>query len=185
MATQFFSDLSIETAANSTYNAALAAATTDLSKQNQRTSLDQSAIQNDQYGVGCTISLTDPSSYESCVSSEEQTAANANTDEAAAENQASQDLSAYASAANTYQEELSTFIGQMIALSWPSKYNEAVNDVADAVRAYRSDLTTVSGVTTSTPTSTISALNAQLATDVGNFNDAINVLKAELSQAPI
>ena len=181
---QFSSDLSTQAAANSTYNAALAAATTDLNKQNQQIAQDQSTIQNGEDGTGCTISLTDPSSYESCLSSEEQTEASANTNETAAESQATQDLSQYASAANIYEQALSTFIGQLIGLSWPSQYNEAVNDVVDAARTYRGDLATVSGISTSTPMSQISAINSQLSTDVGNFNDAISALKAQLSQAP-
>ena len=125
------SDLSTEEAANDAYVKAFALVNADLIKQSQKIDLDDSAIMNDKSGAGCIASpsINDPSSYPDCVSSEEQTAANATTDLASAQSQENRDYSQYASLANTYAAALSTFIGQVTGLRWASQYNGAANAV--------------------------------------------------------
>jgi hypothetical protein len=184
-ATQYTSDLATESAANSTYNGTFSQVSADISQQEQRITQDSTTETNDEAGGGCTVSYTDPSSFPACVSSEEQTAENARTDANAALNQLNQDYSQYASAADTYASALSTFIGQVVGLNWPSKYNEAVNAVVTTARTFRNDLADESAVTDSTPQSTVSAINAQSQMDIGTFNDALNALKAELPQAAL
>jgi hypothetical protein len=183
LAIQFYGDLSTESAAASTFSAQDALLTAAIGKLGQRIALDNAAITNDSFGAGCIGSLSaDPSTYTNCASSEEQTAANAESDKAVAQGQATQYLSQCGSAAGTLQSALSTFIGQLIALPWPSKYNEAVNTVVSTARTLREVLGEQAAVTFSTPSATVSALDASQSTDIGNFNDAINVLKAELGQ---
>ncbi|HUJ65521.1 MAG TPA: hypothetical protein VLX59_08290, partial [Acidimicrobiales bacterium] len=144
------------------------------------------AITNDKSGAGCIASpsINDPSSYASCVSSEEQTAANASTDLASAQSQENRDYSQYASLANTYAAALSTFIGQVTALRWASQYNEAAKAVVSTAGKVRSDLESEGAVTDATPTSRVSLVNVHSAIDRKNFGDALSTLKAALSQGP-
>jgi hypothetical protein len=174
----FATDYATESAADKTYVAAFSSVTADLTSQDQRISQDTNTVQANEYGGGCSVA--DFSTYESCVSSEEQTANNANQDMTAAEAQIQTDYQQYASTASTYQSALSNFIGQVIALPWPSTYDSYVNAMVTAARAFRTDVTYQAAVTSSTPQSTVSTITAQAGTDVGNFNDAISALKAAL-----
>ncbi len=182
VAVQFYGDLSTESSAASAYLGTDGLLTTALGTLGKRIALDNAAITNNQYGTGCTISLTDPTSYTDCLSSEQQTAANARTDEANAQSQAAQDVTQYDSAVGTYQAALTTFVGQLIALPWPTHYNEAVNAVVTTARALRDVLSEQASVTLTTPSATVSSYDAQNGVDAGNFNDAVNALKAELEQ---
>jgi hypothetical protein len=179
------SALATETAANQTYNGEWSQITTDVNNQGQRISSDTATLNSDQYGAGCigSVSITDPSSYTDCVSSEEQAAATARSDSEAAVSEVDQDYVKYGSVAGTYETALSVFIGEIVGLSWPSRYNEAVNAVVSTARTFRSDLANEAAIAPTTPSSAVSAINAQSGTDVGSFNDALNVLRAELGQA--
>lgn len=183
VAAQFMSDLNPEVAANEAYIGAVGLINADTTKQSQKIALDNAAITSNEFGAGCTISTTDPSSYSNCLSSEQQTAANARSDLASAQGQEDQDVAQYASANTTYSTAITTFIGQLIALPWPSQYKQAVNAVVTTARAFRTDLANASAISTSTPSSIQSSINARVTTDGGNFNDALSALKARLGQA--
>jgi hypothetical protein len=179
---QFGSAIATERAASQASLAASNAALSDITKQNQRIEQDQTTVSSNSYGSGCSIA--DFSNYESCVQGEEQQAADAQNDEAAANAQIATDNQQFAAAFSTFETALSTFVGQLVATSWPPPMNEAVNNLVEYSRQYRSALAEQGAIPaiSDTPQATITAVGAQATTAAGNFTDAINVVKADLTQ---
>ncbi len=175
---QFLSDLATESVANHAYAAAFQGATSDINTQDQRIQQDQTTVSSNEGGVGCNPA--DFTSYGSCAQSEDQQASTAQNDEAAATAQIQTDYQQYASAASTYEAAVSAFVGQLVALPWPAQMNAPVNAVVGTARQFRNDLAQEGAVNSNTPSATISAIQAQTGTDVGNYNDAINVVRAAL-----
>jgi hypothetical protein len=178
LAHQFGGALTTESQSDQAYVAAFNGANSDITKQDQQIQQDQTTYNSDLYGSGC-----DPanlSGYESCVQSEEQQASSAESDVAAANAQIQNDYQQYATSANTYGGALSSFIGQVVGMPWPPSMNPSVNEMVMAARQFRSDLAQQAAVTSSTPSATVSAINAQAGTDIGNFDDSISVTKAAL-----
>jgi hypothetical protein len=186
VAVEFMNDLSTEEAADNAYTSAFDLVNLDIIRQSQKIDLDKAAITNDESGAGCiaTASINDPSTYPSCVSSEEQTAANARTDLGSALSRDKQDYSQYADIANKYAAVLSAFISQVIKLRWASQYNQAAEAVVSTARMVRTDLENAGAITESTLTSRVSLINVHSAIDRGNFSDALSALRSKLASAP-
>ncbi len=164
------------TGPNVTYANALNAAFADVAKQERKLTLDDGAIQTDRFGRGCNAA--DAAAYASCQSSERQLAANAEADAAGAQAQVDADFVQAASAASTYLSVLQAFIGQMVALPWPSALSRYVSTMVAAARSYRKDVSFAAGISPNTPQSSISAFSAKSGVDAGHFNDALSALKA-------
>ena len=152
----------------------------NVTQENQRIATDESTVTSNEFGGGC--SFGDFSTYDSCLLSEEQTADNAREDELAADGAVDEDYVQYASAALTYETALSAFIGQLVALTWPSKFETAVVAVAESARALRTDVVDETAFNSSSLSTVVSAIQAQTGTDVGTFNDDLSVLTAELAK---
>jgi hypothetical protein len=180
LAQGYASALSTESAANQTYLASGNGANADITKQNQRLQQDATTYQANEFGLGCNAA--DFSTYESCVHGEEQAATSAENDEAAADAQLQRDVQQYSSASSTFETSLSNFISQIVDLPWPGSMTTDVGNLLGMARKFRSDLALQAAVTPSTPTGTVSAIQAQGGIDVGNFNDALSVIKADLLQ---
>jgi hypothetical protein len=176
---QFGLALAAETSASQAAVANSATVTADITKQNQRLQQDENTYDSNVAASGCMF--TDPA-YESCAQSEEQMATNAQSDEAAATAQIQADEQQYSSGAATLETALSTFIGQVVTISWPSQLNSAAGVLVTAARQYRNDVADQAAVSPSTPTATLQAIQAQAGQDVGNLNDAISAVKSELLQ---
>lgn len=181
LVSSFATSLATETTANMTYLTAFDAATSDRTEQEQKLALDNSTIQAIGFGEGCNA--TDASTYPSCVTSEEQTAAYARSDAAAVEAQVEAGFQHYASSASRYQSALGTFVGQMDGLPWPSAYRKFVNTAVTAARTFRRVVFLQYAALASSPQSSVSAINAQTLVDRGKFVDAVSALKGALGNA--
>ena len=180
VASQYVQDYDSQKAANQAFTTAVNPAIADERTQQQRIAQDDTTEQQNSYGVGCTVSVTDFSAYNSCVAGEEQAYNAAQSDATAAQGQYQEDFQTVSSNTSTYETAISVFIGQVVALSWPPKYTESVTEVLTAARAYRNDLADAAALSPSTPQATNDAIQAQSGTDVGNLNDALSVLGAKL-----
>jgi hypothetical protein len=169
-------DMATVTGANVTYSTALNAAFADLESQERKLTLDYGAIQADRFALGCNPS--DTTGYASCQASELQLVTNAQNDAATAQARVDADFQEARSAASTYQSALRAFIGQMLALPWPSAINRYVNTLVISARSYRRDIAREAAVSPATPQSSLSAFAAQSGVDVAHFNAAISALKA-------
>ena len=94
------------------------AANADVAQQTNRIAEDQTTIQNNGSGAGCNPA--DYSNYLSCVSQEQQTAANAESDETAAVAAAKNDHAQMEAAIQQNETSFSTFITQLDAMTWPT-----------------------------------------------------------------
>jgi hypothetical protein len=177
---QFSTDLVTETAANHAFYAASTATQTDIGKQEQRIQQDQAAYNAGLAGTGCDPS--DLGGYATCVEQDDSQAAAAASDQTAAQGQVQTDNEQFASASSTYQGALSTFIGQVLALPWPSGLSTAEAALLSTSRQFRDDLAQGGAIATTASAETVSGINAQLSTDVGNFNDAANATRAAFAQ---
>lgn len=178
LANSFTADLASESTANTAYLTAFNTATTDITMQEQKLTLDNNTIQHIGFGQGCNEA--DPSTYSACVASEDQTAAYARSDAAAVEAQVQADFRQYTATATTYESALSTFIGQVAGLPWPSVYNKYVHATVTTARTFRRDVSLQEAVLASTPPSSGSATNTQTLIDGGKFVGAISALKGAL-----
>ena len=178
LVSSFTTDLAKETNANTNYVTALHAATDDITKQEQKLTLDNNTIQRIGFGQDCNAA--DTSTYSSCVTSEDQTAAYARSDAAAVEADVQADFQRYASSATTYQSALRTFIDQMVGLPWPSAYDKDVDMTVSAASAFRRDVALQEAVLASTPQSSVSAANARALIDGGKMIAAIRALQGAL-----
>ncbi len=149
LASTFTADLATETTADTNYVTALNAATSGITQEEQKLTLDNNTIQKIGFGQDCDAA--DASTYSSCVTSEDQTAAYARSDAAAVEADVQTDFQRYASSASTYRSALGTFIGQMLGLPWPSGYDKDVNATVTAARAFRTDVALQEAVLASDP----------------------------------
>ena len=174
----FTTDLATETTANTDYVAALTAATSGITMQEQKLTLDNNTIQKIGFGQNCDAA--DTSTYPSCVTSEDQTAAFARSDAASVEAQVQADFQQYASTASRYRSALGTFIGQVLGLPWPGAYNKDVEATVSTARAFRKDVALQEAVLASTPQSSVSAINARALIDGGNFIAATRALRGTL-----
>ncbi len=95
LASSFTTDLATETTANKSYVTALSAATSGITSQEQKLTLDNNTIQRIGFGQDCNAA--DTSTYSSCVASEDQTAAYARSDAASVEAAVQADFQRYAS----------------------------------------------------------------------------------------
>lgn len=98
--------------------AAITAANADIAKQADRVSTDQTTYQNNEFGTGCSVA--NETAYLSCVSEEQQTAANAQTDETAAIATAKGDHSQAEVADQQMENVISTFVQQLDSVAWPT-----------------------------------------------------------------
>ena len=178
LVSSFTTDLATETAANTAYQTAFGEATADITKQEQKLTLDNNTIQTIGFGQGCN--KADTSTYPSCVTSEDQTAAYARSDAAAVEALIQADFRNYASTASTYESALSTFIAQVGGLPWPSADNKYVNATVTTASAFRRDVTLQEAMLASTPQSSMSAINSRTLIDGGKFVGAISALRGAL-----
>lgn len=178
LASTFNADLATETTADTNYVTALNAATSGITQEEQKLTLDNNTIQKIGFGQDC--GAADASTYSSCVTSEDQTAAYARSDAAAVEADVQTDFHAYASSASTYRSALSTFIGQMLGLPWPSGYDKDVNATVTAARAFRTDVALQEAVLASTPQSSLSAIDKRALIDAGNLIASIRGLQGAL-----
>jgi len=178
-AQQYESALSTETAANQAWVAASGPIVADETKQNQRLQQDQATYNSNVDGLRCNAA--DFSTYESCVQQDEQSASSAQNDEAAATAQIQTDYEQYSTNVNTYETAISTFISQVASITtWPSPMTSDVNSLLTSARTLRGDLAQEAAESPSTPQATVSAITAQAGTDVGNFSDAISLIKSDL-----
>ncbi len=180
LARQYGSALATETAAAQGAFSASGVELSDITKQNQRIQQDQTTYNGNSYGAGCSV--VDFSTYESCVQGEEQQASNAQTDEAAANAQIQTDEQQYASTASTLEAALSAFIGQVVAMPWPASMTTSIENMLRAARQYRNDVAQQGSTSSGTSQATSQAIQAQTGVDLGNFNDALSAVKAELLQ---
>jgi len=178
LASSFSKDLATETKANTNYVTALQAATSDITKQEQKLTLDNNTIQKIGFGQDCSATVA--STYSSCVTSQDQTAAYARSDAAAVEAHVQADFQRYASSATAYQSTLRTFIGQMVGLPWPSAYDKDVDMTVTTATALRRDVALQEAVLASTPQSSVSAINARALIDGGKMIAAIRALQGAL-----
>lgn len=178
LASSFTADLAAETTANMNYVTALNAATGDITKQEQKLTLDNNTIQKIGFGQDCNAA--DASTYASCVS-QDQTASYARSDAAAVEALIQSDFQHYASSASAYQSALGAFTGQMLGLPWPSSYNKDVNATVTTARAFRRDVALQEAVLSSTPHASVSTVNNRALVDGGKFIAAIRALRGALT----
>ncbi len=178
LASSFTTDLATETTANKSYVTALSAATSGITSQEQKLTLDNNTIQRIGFGQDCNAA--DASTYSSCVASEDQTAAYARSDAASVEAAVQADFQRYASAAGRYQSALGTFVAQVLGLPWPSADAKDVDATVDTARAFRRDVALQEAVLASTPQSSVSAINTRALIDGGNFIAATRALKGAL-----
>jgi hypothetical protein len=178
LATQYVSAWNTETSANQAWVAASAPIVADETKQNERIQEDVDTVDANEDGLGCDAA--DFTNYSSCVQQEDQKAASAQSDEAAAGAQFTTDVTQYTSDVGAYEDALSNFISQVATLNWPSSMASAVGNLLTTARTYRSDLAQEAAETATTPQATISAIQAQVGTDNGNFTDANSLIKADL-----
>jgi hypothetical protein len=174
----FTTDLATETAANRAYQTAFGTATTDITEQEQKLTLDNNTIQTIGFGQGCD--KADASTYPSCVSSEDQTAAYARSDAAAVEAQVQADFRQYASTASTYESALNTFIAQLGGLPFPSADRKYVTTTVTTAKTFQRDVGLQEAELASTPQSSVSAINSQTLIDGGKFVGAIAALQGAL-----
>ena len=169
-------DMGSVTSSSVTYSTALNAASADLATQEQKLTLDDVAIQDDRFGMGC--SQADASGYASCASSAAQLVTNAETDATGAQARIDADFQQAAFAARTYRSELGSFIGQMVALPWPVALDQYFKTLVTAARSYRREVSLEAGISPTTSQSSLSALAAKSSEDVRNVNAAMSALKA-------
>ena len=98
----------------------------------------------------------------------------------AANDQIETDDHQYASEGYEGESILSQFISQVADLSWPASMMTDVNALVTTMRQFRDDLSDAAAVSSSTPTATISAIQAQMGADAVNLNDAIRLVQADL-----
>lgn len=181
LVSSFATSLAKETTANMTYLTAFDAASSDITELEPKLALDDNTIQAIGLGQGCNA--PDASTYPSCVTSEEKTAAYARSDAAAVEAQVQADFQHDASSVSSYQSALGTFVGQMDGLPWPSAYSKYVNTAVTAARTFRRVIFLQYAALASIPQSSVSAINAQTLVDGGKFVDAVSALKGALDNA--
>ncbi len=181
LASSFSSDLATEATADTNYVTALNAATSGITAEEQKLTLDNNTIQKIGFGEDCDAA--DTSTYPSCVTSEDQTAAYARSDAASVEAQVQADFQHYASTASRYQSALGTFIDQVLGLPWPSGYDKDVVTTVSTARAFRRDVALQEAVLASTPQSSVSSINTRSLIDGGNFVAATRALTGALRNA--
>jgi hypothetical protein len=93
-------------------------ANADIQEQNNRISGDQTTQQNNEFGGGCNAG--DYNNYSSCLSQEEQAAANASSDETAARAAAKNDENQLGAAYQQSEGAISTFVAQVDSIPWPT-----------------------------------------------------------------
>ena len=94
-------------------------ANADIQEQNNRISADQTTQQNNEFGGGCNAG--DYNNYSSCLSQEEQAAANASSDETAARAAAKNDENQLGAAYQQSEGAISTFVAQVDSIPWPTR----------------------------------------------------------------
>lgn len=169
-------DMGSVTGSSVTYATALNAAFADLATQEQKLTVDDVAIEDDRFGMGC--SQADASGYASCASSAEQLVANAETDATGEQARIDADFQQAAFAARTYRSELGTFIGQMVALPWPGALDQSFKSLVTAARSSRREVSLEAGISATTSQSRLSAFAAKSSEDVRNVYAAMSALKA-------
>jgi len=115
----------------------------DITHQEQRKQTDEDTYATDEYGLGCTgsISLSDPGAYSVCVNQEEQAATNAEDDEAAAQAQITGDVQQAAGLDSTISENIDTLVQELAGMAWPNEsIRRDVEQLSAALVSYRSDL---------------------------------------------
>ena len=171
-------DMGTVTSSSVTYSNALNSAFADLAPQEQKLTVDDVAIQDDRFGIGC--GQPDASGYASCASSAEQVVANAVTDATTVQARIDADFQQAAFAARTYRSELGVFIGQMVGLPWPDALNQYFKTLVTAARSYRREVSLEAGISPTTSPSSLSAFGAKSSEDVRNVDAAMSALKAAL-----
>jgi hypothetical protein len=101
-------------------NAAIGAASADITKQEERYQSDETTYLNNLSGLGCTIDPNNFSAYSTCTSQHEQAAQTAQADQNAALAAQHSDVASEITSDQQIAGAISTYVAQLDSITWPS-----------------------------------------------------------------
>ena len=110
-------------------NAVIANATNDLAKQEARAQSDAASYSAHESGSACAGNALNPGLYQSCLTSEQQTAASVLSDENVANDAAKADVSRQVAGVQQIEAAITAFTQQLAGIPWPSSDSAAVSSL--------------------------------------------------------
>ncbi|HLM95892.1 MAG TPA: hypothetical protein VK283_06210 [Acidimicrobiales bacterium] len=161
-------------------NAVIADATTDLAKQQARAQNDAAAYSAHESGSACAGNALNPGLYQSCLTSEQQTAASVLSDENVANDAAKADVSRQVAGVQQIEAAITALTQQLAGIPWPSSDSTAVSSLTRALGNYggayaqtATDLT--NGKPISTGSAAIAAAGSAVATQLVNMATTLGI----------
>ena len=172
-------------------NATIVATAADITKQNERFQQDETTYATDDFGLGCTTPRTyqgeaitqvtdDFNAYESCMSTEENTALSALSDKIAATAASNTDATREVVSLQRIQAAAWVYIQQLDSVQWPkvarnvaSLLEQDLNNYKDALAQCATDL--ADGQNISADNSTITTDFSNIGTQLVNMDNALKI----------
>ena len=118
-------------------NVVIAGATADIVKQEQRAQNDAASYSFHESGDECTGDALDPGQYQPCLTAEQESAESALSDENAATQAKSADVSRQVTSVEEIEAAISAFAQQLQGTTWPTSVSPAVASLEQALSGYR------------------------------------------------
>ena len=119
-------------------NVAIASATADIAKQEQRAAQnDASSYTFHKSGSECSGDVLDPGQYQTCLNGEHLSADSVLSDENAANQAKNADVSRQVTSVQEIEAAISAFAQELQDTTWPSSVSPAVTSLEEALSAYQ------------------------------------------------
>jgi hypothetical protein len=155
----------------------VAAATTDITAQEERIQNDAKTYNYNASGSGCS---GNPSDFDSCLASEQQTAQSVLADENAAKRTAAADVNKQIRSVQQVETAITTFVQELEGIPLPSSVPPVESDVTHTLGDERDTYAQVaadlaSGKSFSTDSQTIATANSAVATQLTGMASALGI----------
>lgn len=159
---------------------AIAGATADIAKQEQRAQNDAASYSFHESGDECAGDALSPGEYQICVTGEQQSAVSALSDQNAANQAKKADVSQQVTSVQEIEAAITAFAQQLQGITWPSSPPPAVAGLEQALANYRNayaqtatDLTNGEPVSTGAPA--VAAAGSALDTQLGAMATTLGI----------